>query len=107
MMGKLTNSQSHNLRNAERLTERNKGGGITVRDSAVALKRLTDYEDRLERAEKIMPLADIERVLRDGEWLDKIYWVYAAYDDTPPDWVLELKRAADAVLELVEKCPHR
>ena len=72
-----------------------------------ALKRLADYEDRLERAEKIMPLADIERVLRDGEWLEKVYWVYDEYDDVPPDWAIELKRAADAALELVEKFPHR
>ena len=90
-----------------RLTERNKGGGITVRDADAALKRLADYEDRLERTEKIMPLADIERVLRDGEWLDKVYWVYAAYGGVPHDWAIELKRAADATLELVEKCPHR
>ena len=90
-----------------RLTERNKGGGITVRDADATLKRLADYEDRLERAEKIMPLSDIERVLRDGEWLDETYWDYINWDCVPHDWAIELKRAADAVLELVEKCPHR
>ena len=85
-----------------RLTERNESGRITVRDMPAALKLLAEYEDRREHAEKIMPLAEAERVLRDGEWLDETYWDYIALDCVPHDWAIELKRAADAVLELID-----
>lgn len=90
-----------------RMTKRNENGGITVRDIPAALKQLADYEDRLERAEKIMPLADIERILRDGEWLDETYWDYINLDCVPHDWAIELKRAADAMLELVDTMIRR
>lgn len=69
----------------DRLTRRNRDGGITVQDMSAALKRLADYEDRVERAEKILPLANIERVLRDGEWLDETYWDYIHWDCDPHD----------------------
>lgn len=86
----------------DRLTRRNKNGGITVQDIPAALKQLADYEDRKESADRIMSLVDIERTLKGGQWREEmINYINDWYDGGFPDWETDLNKAIDAVLAFV------
>lgn len=89
-------------KNMDRLTQRNKEGGITVRDLSASLQKLAEYEDRLESATRIMPLPDIDRILKGGDWREEmIAHINNCYDGGFPHWETDLNRAIDAVLAFV------
>lgn len=90
-----------------RLTKRNANGGISVTDVPAALKKLADYEDRLDAANRVMPLSDVERVLKGGQWREEmINYINDWYDGDFPDWESELNTAIDAAERLVETYFH-
>lgn len=90
-----------------RLTERDANGDINVKDAVGALGRLVDYENRVERAETIMPLAEVERVLKSGQWREEMLnYINNRYDGGFPDWETELNTAINAALKFVEPFFH-
>lgn len=90
-----------------RLTERDADGKINVRDASMALRRLVDYENRLERSDTIMAREEVERVFKSGQWRkEMLNYINDRYDGDFPDWETELNTAISAALAFVEPFFH-